>query len=71
MINKDKKIFIKSLSTAYLDFRLYFNKKYQSKNMHSGIKKILNLDQMYILDVGYGTGAQTLFLISKKENYFF
>ena len=40
MINKDKKIFIKkSLSTACLDFRLYFNKKYQSKNMHSGIKK--------------------------------
>ena len=50
MINKDKKIFIKkSLSTACLDFRLYFNKKYQVKNMHSWYQKILNLDQMYIL----------------------
>ena len=48
MINKDKKIFIKSLSTACLDFRLYFNKKYQSKNMHSWYQKNIKFNQMLI-----------------------
>ena len=75
MINKDKKIFIKkSLSTACLDFRLYFNKKYQSKNMHSWYQKNIKFrSDAYILDVGCGTGAQTLFFnkkISKEGRLF-
>lgn len=62
MINKDKKIFIKkSLSTACLDFRLYFNKKYQSKNMHSWYQKNIKFrSDAYILDVGCGTGSSNV-----------
>lgn len=57
----DKNFVKKSISDKFLNFRLYFNKKYQNKNIHSWYQKNVKIKKnFYILDVGCGTGAQSI-----------
>ena len=62
-------IFVKkAISSKNLDFRLYFNKKYQNKDIHKWYQKNIKIKPFYtILDVGCGTGSQSIFF-NKKIN---
>ena len=55
---KNQKDFIKkAISNKNLDFRLYFNKKYQNKDIHKWYQKnVIVRPSFDILDVGCGTG---------------
>jgi len=72
---KNQKDFIKkATSNKNLDFRLYFNKKYQNKDIHKWYQKnVIVRPSFDILDVGCGTGAQSIFFskkINKKGNLY-
>jgi SAM-dependent methyltransferase len=72
---KNQKDFIKkATSNKNLDFRLYFNKKYQNKDIHKWYQKNIKIRSFFdILDVGCGTGAQSNFFskkINKKGNLY-
>ena len=72
---KNQKDFIKkAISNKNLDFRLYFNKKYQNKDIHKWYQKnVIVRPSFDILDVGCGTGAQSIFFskkINKKGNLY-
>ena len=53
----------RAISSDDLQMRLNINKKSQSKDFHSWLRKRLNVKPSeQILDVGCGTGAQTFFM---------
>ncbi len=53
----------RAISSDDLQMRLNINKKSQSKDFHSWLRKRLNVQPSeQILDVGCGTGAQTFFM---------
>tara|TARA_B100001059_G_scaffold236772_2_gene290156 strand:- start:19779 stop:20567 length:789 start_codon:yes stop_codon:yes gene_type:complete len=59
----------KSQKTQNLQFRLYFNKKYQSKNLHKWFESKVRIKKNFkILDVGCGTGKQSVYFKKKINN---
>ena len=60
-MKNDRTFVKKSISDKNLNFRLFFNKKYQNKNIHKWYQNKLKIKKhFYILDVGCGTGAQSV-----------
>ena len=65
-LNKKSVFENKSQKTQSLQFRLYFNKKYQSKDLHKWFERQVTIKKKFkILDVGCGTGKQS-FYFNKK-----
>ncbi len=59
-MKNDRTFVKKSISDKNLNFRLFFNKKYQNKNIHKWYQNKLKIKKnFYILDVGCGTGTQS------------
>jgi len=59
----------KSQATKNLQFRLYFNKKYQSKDIHQWFQSQISIKRDHkILDVGCGTGKQSIYFQKKIDN---
>ena len=68
-LNKRSVFENKSQKTQNLQFRLYFNKKYQSKDLHKWFESKVSIKKNFkILDVGCGTGKQSVYFKKKINN---
>ena len=68
-LNKRSVFEHKSQKTQNLQFRLYFNKKYQAKDLHKWFESKVSIKKNFkILDVGCGTGKQSVYFKKKINN---